>query len=66
MSVIHKNFLVALHTQTLKDSYFIKQADGNDEFYNRGFKIKGQRLKFDNYFVSVCETTIEQILFIAI
>ena len=30
------------------------------------FKINGQRLKFDNYFVSVCETTIEQILFIAI
>ena len=44
----------------------IKQAYGNDEFYNRGFKIKGQRLKFDNYFVSVCVTTIEQILFIAI
>ena len=44
----------------------IKQADGNDEFHNRGFKINGQRLKFDNHFVSVCETTIEQILFIAI
>ena len=44
----------------------IKQADGNDEFFARGPEIKGQRLKFDNNFVSVCETTIQQILFIAI
>ena len=43
----------------------MKQADGNDEFYNRRFKIKGQRLKFDNYLVNVCETIIEQILSIA-
>ena len=44
----------------------MKQADGNDEILNRGLKIKGQKLKFDNYLVSVCETTIEQILFFAI
>ena len=43
----------------------IKQADGNDRVNARGMKIKGQRLKFDNYLVIVCETTIEQILFIA-
>ena len=30
-----------------------------------GLQIKGQRLKFDKYFVSVCETTIKQILSIA-
>ena len=41
------------------------QADGNDEISGRGLKIIGQRLKFDNYLVNVCETTIEQILFIA-
>ena len=28
-------------------------------------KIIRQRLKFDNYLVNVCETTIKQILFIA-
>ena len=44
----------------------IKQADGNDEFFARGPKIKGQRLRFDNVIVTVCVTTIEQILFIAI
>ena len=36
------------------------------DFYTRGFQIKGHRLKFDKYVVSVCETTIEQILYIAI
>ena len=46
--------------------FSIKQADKNDEFFVRGPKIKGQRWKFDNILVSVCVTTIEQILFIAI
>ena len=44
----------------------IKQADGNDKVSARGLKIERQRLKFNNYLVNVCETTIEQILFIAI
>ena len=44
---------------------FIKQADGNDKISGRGFKILRQRLKFDNYLVNICETTIKQILFIA-
>ena len=43
----------------------IKQADGNDKISDRGLKIIRQRLNFDNYLVNVCETTIEQILFIA-
>ena len=43
----------------------IKQADGNDKIPGRGLRIIRQRLKFDNYLVNVCETTIEQILFIA-
>ena len=43
----------------------IKQADGSDKISGRGLKIIGQRLKFDNHLVNVCETLIEQILFIA-
>ena len=34
----------------------IKQANGNDKISGRGLKIIGQRLKFDNYLVKVCET----------
>ena len=43
----------------------IKQTDGNDKISGRGLEIIRQRLKFENYLVNVCETTIEQILFIA-
>ena len=43
----------------------IRQADGDDEISARGLTIKGQKLKFDKYHVNICESTIEQILFIA-
>ena len=49
----------------MSNSFSIKQADGNDKKSARGLNIIRQRLKFDNYFVNVCENTIGQILFIA-
>ena len=43
----------------------VKLADDTDITSTRGLNIKGQKSKFDNNLVNVCETIIVQILFIA-
>ena len=49
----------------LRNFSTIKQADGNYKVSGRGLEITRQRLIFDNYLNNICETTIEQIFFIA-
>ena len=45
--------------------HLIKQADRDNKISARGLNIIGQSVEFVNQLVNVCETTIEQILFIA-
>ena len=44
---------------------FIGQADEDDQNSARGLPIVRQRLKFDKYIFTFCETTIEKMLIIA-